>query len=266
MREVFVCAGNGEEFSFATPIGVGLVDSTITLSNLLAKGDIGRVIFVGSCGLYDENKELLKLYQASTVSNTEFGSLVGSFYSPIKLSLSTGAIHKFSKEELLNTSKKDLNDPRTKSLIDEIINIRSLMRGGFQSTMQESKFKSKELSRAFDPTSEASFKKVNLSPGEISIDDDEKEIFASLPKLTLNSSNYICQDANAAKIFLEHGLEMENMEGFAVARCAKFYDIEVHLILCSTNHCNSHAHELFRKNHTKAKKLLLEFVEKNFRI
>ena len=76
-----------------------------------------------------------------------------------------------------------------------------------------------------------------------------------------NSSNYICQNKEAAKEFAKFGLELENMELFSVFCVAKHFGIKARGILCATNFCDERAHELFLKNQKLAKKKIEEFLE-----
>ena len=79
-----------------------------------------------------------------------------------------------------------------------------------------------------------------------------------------NSSNYICTDENIAASFASLGLELENMEAFAVLSVARHFKIPATCFLCATNFCNKNAHEAFMKNHAQAKKNLENFLqEKN---
>ena len=75
-----------------------------------------------------------------------------------------------------------------------------------------------------------------------------------------NSSNYICQNKEAAKNFAKLGLELENMELFSVLCVAKYFDIKARGILCATNFCDEKAHETFLKNHKEAKEILENFL------
>lgn len=76
-----------------------------------------------------------------------------------------------------------------------------------------------------------------------------------------NSSNYICQNKEAAKEFAKLGLELENMELFSVFCVAKHFGIKARGILCATNFCDERAHEFFLKNQKLAKKKIEEFLE-----
>lgn len=51
---MILCAGNNESFSFATPIGVGLIESTINLSRLCLFDKPEFILFIGSAGSYGE--------------------------------------------------------------------------------------------------------------------------------------------------------------------------------------------------------------------
>ena len=79
-----------------------------------------------------------------------------------------------------------------------------------------------------------------------------------------NSSNYICTDENIAEKFVSLGLELENMEAFAVLSVARHFKIPATCFLCATNFCDKDAHEIFFLHHAQAKKKLENFLqEKN---
>ncbi len=79
--------------------------------------------------------------------------------------------------------------------------------------------------------------------------------------LTVNSSNYITSDEKIAKIYLQKGIDIENMEFFAVANVAKKFGIKCKGIFVITNYCDKLAHDTFIKNHQKAKKIMEKIVE-----
>ncbi len=86
----------------------------------------------------------------------------------------------------------------------------------------------------------------------------------NVPRETLsivNSSNYITTDSVSSKKFLTLGLELENMEFFALLSVAKEYDIPVAGIFIVTNYCDANAHRDFIKNHKKAKQLLTDYMK-----
>ena len=77
----------------------------------------------------------------------------------------------------------------------------------------------------------------------------------------VNSSNYITTDSVSSKKFLTLGLELENMEFFALLNVAKTYNIPIFGIFVVTNYCDENAHKDFIKNHSKAKQLLTNYMK-----
>lgn len=77
----------------------------------------------------------------------------------------------------------------------------------------------------------------------------------------VNSSNYITTDVISSQKFLTLGLELENMEFFALLNIAKEFDIPVSGIFIVTNYCDENAHKDFIKNHTKAKQILTKYMK-----
>ena len=89
----------------------------------------------------------------------------------------------------------------------------------------------------------------------------------NVPRETLNivnSSNYITTDSVSSEKFLTLGLELENMEFFALLSVAKEYDIPVAGVFIVTNYCNTNARKDFMNNHKQAKQLLTQFM-RNYR-
>lgn len=82
---MFVCAGNGEEFSFAQSIGVGLIQSAINLAKICQNHQVDFLVFVGSAGSYDLNLPLLDLYLSLESTQIESSLLYDSAYTPILL-------------------------------------------------------------------------------------------------------------------------------------------------------------------------------------
>lgn len=79
---MIVCAGNNETFDFATPIGVGLIDSAINLTRhcLIHKPEF--ILFVGSAGSYGTH-QIHELVESKTAANIELGFLDEKAYTPI---------------------------------------------------------------------------------------------------------------------------------------------------------------------------------------
>jgi nucleoside phosphorylase len=180
---MILSAGLSETFSFAAPIGVGLVNASINLTYLLTKKCPKNLLFVGTAGSYGKHKEF-ELLTANRAVNIEIGFLQSLSYSPI---------------------------------LGEITGIESNV------------------------------------PRE------------TLDKIIVNSSNFITADAVQAKLFLEYGLSIENMEFFAVLKTAEKFKIPSLGLFCVTNYCNQNAHKEFLQNQTEAKEKLESTVLSNFK-
>lgn len=212
---LIVCAGKNEDFSFAKSIGVGLVEASAGLCELLFKFNVlgagtnkpDRIIFIGTCGLYQKDGK--KGLNALNLS--ENGKI---------------------KE---NLGAKNLASEKPLQLLE-------IYESAHCFNVEASK-----LTNAF------------YSPAECEIN-----LNVSYETKKCNSSNYICTDENVAARFADLGLELENMESFAVLSVAKRFGISATCFLCATNFCDKNAHQSFLQNHAQAKKNLEHFLqEKN---
>jgi len=79
---MILCAGNNETFDFATPIGVGLIDSAINLTRHCLVHKPEFILFVGSAGSYGEYN-IHDIIESKTAANVELGFLDKSAYTPI---------------------------------------------------------------------------------------------------------------------------------------------------------------------------------------
>lgn len=104
MQTLFVSAGRMETFDFATPIGVGMINAAINLSKILAHKKYEKIIFLGSCGVYDEDLPLKRLFLANTFTQYEHPKS-SSFYSPIELEI----IINIPKSKLIQASVNSSN-------------------------------------------------------------------------------------------------------------------------------------------------------------
>ncbi len=172
---MIICAGNNETFDFATPMGVGLIETTMNLTRLCLFDKPEFLLFVGSAGSYG-NHNIFDIVESKTASNIELAFLNGDAYTPLDNVISTNM-----------TNKKEV---------------------------------------------------------------------------IVNSSNYISTSQELTKEFLKLGVEIENMEFFAVLKIAQEFNIPVGGVFCITNYTNKDAHNDFLKNHEKAKELLALHVKK----
>ncbi|TQR31378.1 purine-nucleoside phosphorylase [Campylobacter sp. MIT 99-7217] len=88
MSALIICAGGNENFSFAKGVGIGLIEASLGTWQLCwealnSKQEFEQIIFIGTCGLYDEKDELLQIYESSHCFNLEYSKLCANFYSPI---------------------------------------------------------------------------------------------------------------------------------------------------------------------------------------
>ena len=96
---MIVCAGKTEHFSFATPIGVGLIESAYNLSRIIFDRKPNRILFVGSCGSYGE-LNILDTFFSSSATQIEQSFLYKNSYTPIKNKI----INDVSHETIVNSS------------------------------------------------------------------------------------------------------------------------------------------------------------------
>lgn len=79
---MIVCAGNNETFPFATPIGVGLIESAINLTRLCLFDKPEYILFIGSAGSYGEYN-IFDIVESSNASNIELSFFEDNSYTPI---------------------------------------------------------------------------------------------------------------------------------------------------------------------------------------
>lgn len=103
MSNLIVCAGGNENFYFAKALGIGMIQSSIKLSELCIKEKPSKIIFIGTCGLYDKG-ELLQIYHSSHAFNIEFSSIKDKFYSPIKNEINLNVSYETFKNYKTNSS------------------------------------------------------------------------------------------------------------------------------------------------------------------
>lgn len=84
---MFVCAGESEQFAFAEPIGIGLLDAAIRLTRLCIESLPEEIVFVGSAGSYGEIP-LLQIVESCRAANIENSLFNAAAYSPIEHTVS----------------------------------------------------------------------------------------------------------------------------------------------------------------------------------
>ena len=99
---MIVSAGNKERFSFATPIGVGLIESTINLTRLCLFDKPDYILFVGSAGSYGKH-QIFDIVESSSASNVELSFLEDNSYTPID-NVIKSKDPRFVNNEIVNSS------------------------------------------------------------------------------------------------------------------------------------------------------------------
>jgi len=98
---MIICAGNNETFSFATPMGVGLIETAMNLTRLCLFDKPEFLLFVGTAGSYGE-KKIFDIVESKTAANIELAFLTNNAYSPIDNVVTTNTTNK--KDIIVNSS------------------------------------------------------------------------------------------------------------------------------------------------------------------
>jgi len=98
---MIICAGEIEQFEFAKPIGIGLIDTAINLTKECITNRPKSIIFVGSAGSYG-NKQIFDIVKSRISTNIENSFFTNGAYSPMKniISLTNNVSH----ETIVNSS------------------------------------------------------------------------------------------------------------------------------------------------------------------
>jgi nucleoside phosphorylase len=79
---MLVSAGNNETFPFATPIGVGLIESAINMTRLCLFNKPDYIVFIGSAGSYGKYN-IFDIVESSNAANIELSFFEDNSYTPI---------------------------------------------------------------------------------------------------------------------------------------------------------------------------------------
>ncbi|MEA3491749.1 MAG: purine-nucleoside phosphorylase [Campylobacterota bacterium] len=85
---MIICAGDIEQFDFATPIGIGLVNTAINLTKLCLLSPPEFILFVGTAGSYGRH-EIFDIVESRTAANIENGFFTHGAYTPLDNVIST---------------------------------------------------------------------------------------------------------------------------------------------------------------------------------
>jgi len=98
---MFICAGDIEQFDFATPVGIGLVNSAINLTRICLMNPPEFLVFIGTAGSYG-NKKIFDIVESRVASNIENSFLTKTAYTPIDNVVSS--VDDVSRETIVNSS------------------------------------------------------------------------------------------------------------------------------------------------------------------
>ncbi|MFA5233830.1 MAG: purine-nucleoside phosphorylase [Sulfurimonas sp.] len=114
---MIICAGNNETFDFATPMGVGLIETTINLTRACLFDKPEFLLFVGSAGSYGEHK-IFDIIESKTSSNIELGFLNNDAYTPLDNVISTNT-DQTKRDVIVNSSNYiSTNEELTKKFLN----------------------------------------------------------------------------------------------------------------------------------------------------
>ena len=171
---MIICAGATEQFDFATPVGIGLIDVTLNTTKICMTHPPKSLFFVGTAGSYGQ-KNIFDIIISQTAVNIENSALWGKSYTPVS-------------------------------------------------------------------------NKISFADADVS------------RETVVNSSNYITTDHDTSKHYLEKGIEIENMEFYAVLKVAKAFGIPAKGVFIVTNYCDENAHNEFLANHKEAMDKITQYI------
>ena len=122
---MIICAGNNETFDFATPMGVGLIESAINITRLCLFDKPEFLLFVGSAGSYGKHN-IFDIVESKTASNIELAFLNDDAYTPLDNVISTN-IDKQTKDVIVNSSNYiSTNEKLTKKFLNFGVEIENM--------------------------------------------------------------------------------------------------------------------------------------------
>lgn len=121
---MIICAGESEQFDFATPVGIGMIDVAIHLTQLCMVNPPKFLLFVGTAGSYGE-KNIFDIIESKTATNIENSFFTGGSYTPIDNMVSTA--EDVSRETLVNSSNYITTDKElSKSYLSKNIHLENM--------------------------------------------------------------------------------------------------------------------------------------------
>jgi len=114
---MILSAGNEEIFSFARPIGIGLIESAINLTRICLFESPKSLIFIGSAGSYNPTKhKIFDIVTSSSASQIEISFLKKESYTPIEQIITANV----SRETIVNSSNYITTDKLSALAFDKL--------------------------------------------------------------------------------------------------------------------------------------------------
>ena len=98
---MIICAGKSEQFDFAVPVGIGLIEVTMNLTKQCVSQKPDFLFFVGTAGSYGE-KKIYDIVESKTACNIENSFFNAGAYTPLDNIISTA--EDVSRETIVNSS------------------------------------------------------------------------------------------------------------------------------------------------------------------
>ncbi len=103
-----MCAGGSENFEFAKNIGIGIVNSAFNLGKILSHQKTNKLIFIGTCGIYQDGN-IFDIYESASACNIEYASFFETFYTPIENKINLNVSYETTIVNSSNYICKDKN-------------------------------------------------------------------------------------------------------------------------------------------------------------
>jgi len=114
---MILSAGNEEIFSFARPIGIGLIESAINLTRICLFDRPNSLIFIGSAGSYNPKKhKIFDIVTSKSASQIEISFLKKESYTPIEQIITASV----SRETIVNSSNYITTDKLSALAFDKL--------------------------------------------------------------------------------------------------------------------------------------------------
>ena len=114
---MIISAGNEEIFSFARPIGIGLIESAINLTHICLLDRPNSLIFIGSAGSYNPNKhKIFDIITSKSSAQIEISFLKKESYTPIEQIITANV----SRETIVNSSNYITTDKISAFAFDKL--------------------------------------------------------------------------------------------------------------------------------------------------